>query len=141
MDAGSGCPRILALALLLVAPACSQAQPESPGTLSDSDNTFSEQFVDRITRNPSTDFEVMEVLNEMESVRVNIRLTPASSAQAELKRRTLNALYSIQSVIGKDHRLSVWTYSNEASTTQGMAFYSPLTESYVFKSSTDLEEQ
>jgi hypothetical protein len=55
-----------------------------------------------------------------------------------VKRRTLNALMEIQTLIGTTDRLAVWAYEDDQRTVQGMAFYSPLSERYHFKTAGEL---
>lgn len=83
------------------------------------------------------DYEIIEVHDEGGVIRVGVALH-SSPAGGELKRTTLNILHEIQAVIGTDDRLAVWTHNPHDHQVQGMAFYSPLTETYHYKPADEL---
>lgn len=82
------------------------------------------------------DYEVIQVQDEGGVIRVDVSLH-SSSTGGELKRMVLNMLHEIQAVIGSDDRLAVWAHDSHDEL-QAMAFYSPLTETYHYKTADEL---
>jgi len=120
------------LAIIFLASACATAQPPGP-----SDGAF-ESKQKLILEFRSKEFEVLQVVDEDGAVRVDLTLTPPPLNGSDTRRRTLNALAKIQTLIGHDDRLAVWAYQSAPKTLQGMAFYSPLSEQYHFKTAGEL---
>lgn len=85
----------------------------------------------------ATDYEILEVKDEGGVIRIDVSLNEATS-EGETKRRTLNILHQVQAMVGTDDRLAVWAFLPEKQESVGMAFYSPLTETYHFKSADEL---
>lgn len=92
---------------------------------------------DQIERIETKDYEIVEVQDEGGVIRVDVSL-PSPVSGGELERTTYNILHEIQAEIGMDDRLAVWTHHGEDRQLMGMAFYSPLTETYHFKTADEL---
>lgn len=86
----------------------------------------------------SEDYSVHEIRREDKAIRVDITLNSDGIPPGEVKRITLNALYDVQALLGKEQHLAIWSHSGEPLTIRGMAFYSSLTETYVFKKPEEL---
>ena len=124
---------VVAAALLLVT--CSSGA-DSPAKISEPE--VSNRLEQQIKALPSSDFLVLKVSMEDRAIRVDILLSPIPASEQDIKRVTLNALYSIQSRIGKEDHLAVWAYAEDRATALGMAFYSSISEQYLFKSAGEL---
>ena len=85
-----------------------------------------------------SDYKIVQILDEGGLLRVNLVLVPVPDTESEVKRRAMDTLQRFQSEVGKNLRLAVWVYAEDEETCQGMAFYSPVTESYQFKSAEEL---
>jgi hypothetical protein len=120
------------LAIVFLAAACATAHPPDS-----SDGTFGRKQ-ELILEFRSSEFEVLRVVEEDGAVRVDLTLTPPPLNGPETRRRALNALTEIQALIGYDDRLAVWVYQPVPKALQGMAFYSPLSEQYHFKTAGEL---
>ena len=121
-----------ALVILFLAFACVDTHP--PIT----ENAEFEVKRSAIAEIESPDFRVLQVRDEDGAIRVEVTLTPPAATESETHRRTLNTLMEIQTVAGNSDRLAVWTYQDNQQEVQGMAFYSPLSEQYHFKSAGEL---
>ncbi len=89
----------------------------------------------------STDYEVLSVIDEGALVRVNIRANNPASDRLDARIQTTNALYDVQSLLGKELSVSVWNYTAgdaSRSSLQGMAFYHALSEQTTFKDPDEL---
>ena len=121
-----------ALVILFLAFAC--ADPHPPLTK----NAEFEVKKLSVAKIQSPDFRVLQVREESGAIRVEVMLTPSTTSESETRRRTLNALMEIQTTIGNTDRLAVWAYQEDQQKVQGMAFYSPLSEQYHFKTAGEL---
>jgi len=81
----------------------------------------------------SNEFMIKEVVQEDDSIRVNIIQRKSPDEIPELRRLTLNALFKVQLTAGKDVRLSVWNWEEDSGQFTSYAFYSTLDNSYHFK--------
>ena len=86
----------------------------------------------------SEDYSIQEIGRDDKAIRVDIALSSDDLLEGEIKRVTLNALYDVQARLGKERHLAIWSYSGQPLTIRGMAFYSSLTEAYVFKKPEEL---
>jgi TFIIF-interacting CTD phosphatase-like protein len=91
------------------------------------------KLIQKIGDFSSPRFTVQEIIDEDQAVRVNIVFLQGPKDLLELKRLTLNALFEVQSVVGKTSRLSVWSWDAKMKKFSGYAFYSPVDNSYHFK--------
>lgn len=83
-------------------------------------------------------FQLMDILSEDLAIRINVRLDAPLASETETRRRLHNILYQVQSLVGHDDHVAVWGYGSDSSSLQGMVFYSPISESYHFKSPGEL---
>ncbi len=91
----------------------------------------------------SPHYQVLSVIDEGALVRVNILSGSPSPDQLENRIQTTNALYDVQSRIGKELSLSVWNYTSpdaEDSSLLGMAFYHALAEQTTYKTADELRK-
>jgi hypothetical protein len=109
-----------------------QTQPAS------SEPQVSERLRALISGIESEDYSVHEISREDKAIRVDITLNSGDIPEGEVKRITLNALYDVQAHLGKEQHLAIWSYSGQPLTIRGMAFYSSLTKTYVFKKPEEL---
>ena len=121
-----------ALVILILAIACAEPLPPSANGA---------EFLAKKTavfelQSPS--FRVLQAKEESGAIRVEVVLTPPTTNESETRRRVLNALMEIQTKIGKLDRLAVWAYGKDQQEIQGMAFYSPISEQYHFKTAGEL---
>ena len=89
-----------------------------------------------------TNYRIHSVQNDRGVVRVNIVLAVPPLNDEDIRIATLNALYDLQSAIGRKETLSVWSASEETPGQlqfQGMAFFSATTENTHFKSASELQ--
>lgn len=86
----------------------------------------------------TADFTILEIKKEGPATRIDLLLIEPVGGETEAKRRTINALYAIQSAIGTDQWIAVWSYAGEPRDLQGMAFYSSVSEKLVFKAPGEL---
>lgn len=100
-----------------------------------------EKYQSQILNFQSRDYEVIGVIDEGGQVRVNVALANPTEDPLETRIQATNALYDMQSLLGRELSVSVWTYrSREArpSDLQGMAFFRALTEQQGYKSAEEL---
>ena len=109
-----------------------QTQPAPP------EPQVSERVHTLISGIKSDDYSIQEIGREDKAIRVDITLSSDNLPEGEAKRITLNALYDVQARLGKEQHLAIWSYSGQPLTIRGMAFYSSLTETYVFKKPEEL---
>ncbi len=89
----------------------------------------------------SPDYKVLGVIDEGGQIRVNAAVAEPGRDPLEVRIQTTNALYDMQSLLGRDISISVWTYrSTEARPDDllGMAFFRSLTEQQGYKSAEEL---
>ncbi|MBI4446728.1 MAG: hypothetical protein HY645_12560 [Acidobacteria bacterium] len=95
----------------------------------------------RLQQDLHEDYQVHSVQADGSVLRVNIVLSEEPASSEALRMRTLDALYDVQDVVGKDRHSSVWTGSalpDGKLRFLGMAFYSSISENYVFKSAAEI---
>ncbi len=109
-----------------------QTQPAVP------EPPVSERVRTLISGIESEDYSVQEIGRDGKAIRVDITLKSETIPQGDAKRITLNALYEIQALLGKEQHLAVWSYAGQPLTIRGMAFYSSLTDTYHFKGPEEL---
>jgi hypothetical protein len=122
------------LAVFSLICACSDSIPDSEKRSLETDQRYS-SFANLIQ---SPNFEVFEIADEDGAVRISLTLVPSPSSAADIRRETINALLEIKSRLDDKKRLSVWSYETDHQTVQGMAYYSPVTEQYHYKSAGEL---
>ncbi len=86
-------------------------------------------------------YQVIGVVDEGGSIRVNVQLQNPSPERLEARIQALNTLYDVQSAVGQELSVSVWTYASptaERSALQGLAFYRALTGRTIFRHPDDL---
>lgn len=89
-----------------------------------------------------SNYRIHSVQNDRGVLRVNIVLTLPPLNDNDTRIAALNALYDMQSAIGRKHTLSVWSAIEETSghlQFQGMVFFSAITEDTYFKSASELQ--
>ncbi|MFQ5740696.1 MAG: hypothetical protein ACE5JX_16960 [Acidobacteriota bacterium] len=89
----------------------------------------------------SDHYRVLGVEDEGGWLRVNVVLTSLPTDRLEARMQATNALYDVQSLVGRELSASIWAYSSdkiEKSNLKGMAFYHALTEQYNFKTADEL---
>lgn len=100
-----------------------------------------DQYKQSIEQIASPDYRVLGVIDEGAVLRVNILSIQPAADDLERRIQTTNALYDVQSRIGKDISVSVWNFSSaeaERSSLLGMAFYHALAEQTTYKTPEDL---
>ena len=98
------------------------------------------ELLDQRIRALSDDgFEVSHISSEGRALRIDIALKEIPESEAETRQRTLDALHVFQRVVGDSQHLAVWAYAGNPLTVQGMAFYSSISEQYVFKAAGELK--
>jgi hypothetical protein len=120
------------LAIFFLASSCISSQ--SPA----SSSTEFENKKKAVLELRSSEFEILQIREEGEAIRIDLALSPPALTESETRRRTLNALMEIQALIGGTDRLAVWSYKPNRQTIQGMAFYSPISEQYHFRTAGEL---
>ena len=83
-------------------------------------------------------YRVWGVEDDHGVLKVNVVLKPPTQDPAEVKRLTLNTLYDLQTIVGRDLNLSAWSYTEPQGELLGMSFYSSLTEQSHFKSASEI---
>ena len=126
------CPTLLILFF-----GCSD--PDVPSLPGPSTATDYSDLIREIKSVQSNDFVIKEVVQEDDSIRVNIVQRKSPDEIPELRRLTLNALFKVQLTTGKNVRLSVWNWEENAGQFTGYAFYSTLDKSYHFKTLGDFQ--
>ncbi len=89
----------------------------------------------------SPDNEVLGVIDEGGQIRVNVLVRNPSSDALDTRIQATNLLYDMQSLVGREISISVWTYRSEAARPGdllGMAFFRSLTEQQGYKSAEEL---
>lgn len=94
-----------------------------------------------LSQNPEGDYRLHSAQTARGAVRVNIVLVPAPADEEEVRLRTLNALYDIQAILGKDQTISVWASApkdQDVLTLLGVAVFSSMTDRQSFQSSREI---
>ncbi len=100
-----------------------------------------ENYQRNITRLSNDRYQVLGVIDEGASLRVNVWFQNSLSSRSEVRIQALNTLYDVQSVVGRKLSASVWIYRApiaERSALQGLAFFRALTGQTVFKHADEL---
>lgn len=84
-------------------------------------------------------FRMLEVSREELAVRCDVAVLAAPPAESELRRLAYNIAGEIQALLGRERHLAVWMFDPGGETLLGVAFYSPLTESFQFRTTQELE--
>ena len=95
----------------------------------------------QLSQNPRKDYQLHSVQESGGVLRVNIFLVPPPSTEEELRMRTLNTLYDVQALVGKEKTVGVWVGESPGQdplTLLGVAFYSSITETPTFKSAKEI---
>ncbi len=101
-----------------------------------------DQYKQAIEGINSPDYQVLGVIDEGALVRVNILSASPSNDPLETRIQTTNALYDVQSRIGREISVAVWNYRSaeaEPSSLLGMAFYHALAEQLTYKTPDDFK--
>ena len=86
----------------------------------------------------SPDFDVFRIEDEDGAIRVSLTLVASEVSDVDTRRETINALLKIKTMLDNNQRLAIWSYAADEKTVLGMAYYSPLTEDYHYKSAGEL---
>ena len=100
-----------------------------------------EHYQKEITRLSNNRYQVLGVSDEEGSLRVNVWFQNPPSGRSEVRIQTLNTLYDVQSIVGRELSVSVWIYrapAAERAALQGLAFFRALTGQTVFKHADEL---
>ncbi len=100
-----------------------------------------EGYKTRILEMSPSAYEILSVADEGLAVRVDILILEPDPGPMGARIQATNALYDIQTVVGRDVSVAVWTYSTappSRSSLLGMAFFRALTEQQFFKSPSEL---
>jgi hypothetical protein len=84
-------------------------------------------------------FRMLDVSREELAVRCDVAVLEAPSTESELRRLAYNIAGEIQALLGRERHLAVWIFGPDGETLLGVAFYSPLTESFQFRTTQELE--
>lgn len=114
------------------------APADQPSPTEQTEGTVSEDIAAKIRGAETGDFTILAIKNEGTATRIDVQLVEPVENEAEAKRRTINALYAIQSAVGTDQWIAVWSYAGNPRNLQGMAFYSSVSEKLVFKAPGEL---
>ena len=95
----------------------------------------------QLSQNPRKDYQLHSVQDNSGVLRVNILLLTPPSTKEELRMRTLNALYDVQSFVGREKTVGVWA-GNAVGQDQlillGVAFYSSITKNLSFRTAEEI---
>lgn len=100
-----------------------------------------ENYQREITRLSNSRYQVLGVIDEGGSLRVNVWFQDPPSGRLDVRIQTLNTLYDVQSIVGQELSASVWIYrapAPERAALQGLAFFRALTGQTVFKHADEL---
>jgi hypothetical protein len=86
----------------------------------------------------SSKFDVFRIEDEDGAIRISLTLLSSEASKVDTRRETINALLEIKAMLDNNQRLAVWSYAADQKTVLGMAYYSPLTEEYHYKSAGEL---
>ena len=103
--------------------------------------THFENYQREITRLSNDRYQVLGVSDQGGSLRVNVWFRNPLSGRSEVRIQTLNTLYDVQSIVGRELSVSVWIYrapAAERAALQGLAFFRALTGQTVFKHADEL---
>ena len=113
----------------------------APPSGSETDGQIVTDIENWLSQNPREDYSLHSVQNDGTVLHINIVLASAPSDEEETQMRTLNALYDMQAVLGRDRSVSVWAGTSTGQdklTLQGVAIFSSITESHRFKSGREI---
>lgn len=146
--------RIPVLLVLFSSLGCGTSEPES---FLDTTIPRLEEYRQQLTGVQREDYRVLRVANDGGVLKVDILFQGPYFDQADYRRRTINALKDLQSLVGTEQTLAAWAYipaaadpaaaeerrlqiAGEPVLPVGMAFYSARTEQTHFKSAQELQQ-
>ena len=95
-----------------------------------------DRYTARIRNWESADYRVLAVAKEDLGLRVSLTAGEMPVGSAQVRVKTMNALYEMQALVGKEISISVWLYGSDVVQRPdllGMAFYRVLTEKTIFR--------
>lgn len=84
---------------------------------------------------------MLDVSREGPAVRCDVAVLKTPSTESELRRLAYNVAGEIQGTLGRERHLAVWIFADDGEALLGVAFYSPLTESFQFRTTEELEQR
>ncbi len=100
-----------------------------------------EEYKRQIESYSHPDNQILNVIDEGGQIRVNVLVKNPSQDRLDTRIQATNLLYDMQSLVGREISISVWTYRAEAARPGdllGMAFFRSLTEQQGYKSAEEL---
>ncbi len=100
-----------------------------------------EEYKSQIESFSDPDNRVLAVIDEGGQIRVNVLVGQPSEDALDTRIQATNLLYDMQSLVGREISISVWTYRSQAARPGdllGMAFFRSLTEQQGYKSAEEL---
>lgn len=95
-----------------------------------------------ILARPTNGYEIADIIDESLVLRVNAVVEEVPSDRLAARVQATNILYDIQSVVGQEVSVSVWTYrakpTNESNMI-GLIYFHALTANQVFKTREELQ--
>ena len=95
-----------------------------------------EGYRQEILDHPRSGYRILEVLDESLVLRINALVDQVPSDRLAARIQATNILYDIQSTVGQDVSISIWTFREAPAARQnmiGLMYFHALTANQVFK--------